>query len=132
MSGEIVELADGEDVVRARHVGRSMARCLGFGAVDQTRLATAISEIARNAVEYGGGGTCEVTDATENGRPCVRVVVTDQGPGIADVEQAMRDGFTTGSGLGAGLSGARRLVQRFEIDSAPGGTRVLLEMKKGR
>lgn len=119
-----------EDVVRARQAGREMARQLGFGAADQTRLATAISEIARNALKYAGSGTCEISAKQEPTSNSVKVTVTDEGPGIPDLDSAMGDGFTTGGGLGMGLPGAKRLVDDFEIESQPGQTKVTIIMKK--
>jgi serine/threonine-protein kinase RsbT len=116
-----------EDVVRVRQTVRRNAVTLGFGLVDQTKLITASSELARNALIYGGGGEAVLEELREGGRTGIRVVFRDQGPGIADIEQAMRDGYTTGSGLGLGLSGSRRLVSEFDIRSAPGeGTRVTI------
>ena len=98
---------------------------MGFGIVDQTKIVTAASELARNTVDYGGGGTVRI-DVIRNGvRSALRLVFEDQGPGIPDIEQALKDGFTSGHGMGLGLGGARRLSHEFEIDSKPGvGTRV--------
>ena len=111
--------------MRVRQAVREMAQSAGFSLVDQTKLVTAASELARNTLEYGGGGEAEI-EVLENGtRRGVRVTFADQGPGIPDIEEALRDGFTTGGGLGLGLGGARRLTNEFEIDSKPGaGTRV--------
>jgi len=115
----------GEDVLTARQLVREWAIAAGFSLVDQTKLLTAASELARNTVIYGGGGTMTVEALTNGVRRGVRVVFEDDGPGIADVEQALRDGFSSGGGLGLGLGGARRLANEFEIDSRPGeGTRV--------
>lgn len=114
-----------DDVVRARQVVRAWAVELGFSLVDQTKLVTAASELARNTVVYGGGGTLRMEVLEDGARAGVRLVFEDSGPGIADVEQALRDGFTSGGGLGLGLGGARRLVNEFSIQSVPGeGTRV--------
>ena len=114
-----------EDVVAIRQAVRQRAVELGFNLVDQTKIVTAASELARNTVQYGGGGTVTI-EALENlGRRGLRLTFADEGPGIADVDQAMKDGFTTGGGLGLGLSGAKRLSNEFHIDSKPGqGTRV--------
>jgi serine/threonine-protein kinase RsbT len=114
-----------DDVVRARQAVRAWAVEMGFSLVDQTKLVTAASELARNTVVYGGGGTVRM-EALENGaRLGLRLTFEDQGPGIPDVERALQDGFTSGGGLGLGLGGARRLVNEFEIHSAAGeGTRV--------
>jgi serine/threonine-protein kinase RsbT len=115
------------DVVQVRHSVRALAAELGFSLVDQTKLVTAASEIARNTLQYGGGGRVEIDVVRREARQGLRMVFTDTGPGIADLEQAMRDGYTSGGGLGLGLGGARRLVNEFEIDSRPGeGTRVAL------
>jgi serine/threonine-protein kinase RsbT len=120
-------LRDREDVVRVRQVVREWAIACGFSLVDQTKMVTAASELARNAVLHGGGGTVRLEALNDGARRGVRLVFEDQGPGIADVTQALRDGYTTGGGLGLGLGGARRLVNEFEIDSRPGaGTRVVI------
>ena len=98
---------------------------LGFGLVEQTQLVTAASELARNTRVHGGGGQMEATHLSSRGVQGIRLAFTDEGPGIADLDQALSDGFTSGDGLGMGLSGARRLVHDFEIDSTPGhGTTV--------
>src|SRR5690348_16540307 len=99
-----------EDVVRVRQVVREWSVAAGFGLVDQTKVVTAASELARNLIDYGGGGTLTVAELNDGSRRGVRLVFDDQGPGIADVELAMKDGFTTGNGLGLGLGGARRLA----------------------
>jgi serine/threonine-protein kinase RsbT len=116
-----------EDVVAVRQAVRSEAVALGLSLVDQTKLVTAASELARNTVIYGGGGTARVEVIHDALRRGIRLTFEDHGPGIADVEQALRDGFTTGNGLGLGLGGARRLVNEFSIQSAPGaGTRIVI------
>lgn len=115
------------DVVLVRQAVRAWAAELRFSLVDQTKLVTAASELARNALIYGGGGEAVLEALEDGGRTGVRVTFVDQGPGIADIPQAMQDGFTTGGGLGLGMGGARRLVNDFEIDSAPGrGTRITI------
>jgi serine/threonine-protein kinase RsbT len=120
-------LRDSEDVVKVRQTVREWAISSGFSLVDQTKIVTAASELARNAVLYGGGGTVRLEALNDGARRGLRVVFEDQGPGIPDIAQALRDGFTTGSGLGLGLGGARRLVNEFDIDSRPGaGTRVAI------
>jgi serine/threonine-protein kinase RsbT len=120
-------LRDSEDVVKVRQTVREWAISCGFSLVDQTKIVTAASELARNAVLHGGGGTVRLEALNDGARRGLRLVFDDQGPGIADVTQALRDGFTTGSGLGLGLGGARRLVNEFDIDSRPGtGTRVAI------
>jgi serine/threonine-protein kinase RsbT len=104
-----------------------MAVAAGLSLVDQTKIITAASELARNALDYGGGGEVRMEVFEETGRRGVRIVFEDQGPGIADIEQAMRDGFTSGSGLGLGLGGAKRLSNEFKIESAPGsGTKIII------
>jgi serine/threonine-protein kinase RsbT len=123
----VLEIRTSSDVVAVRQATRALAEQTGLSLVDQTKLVTAASELARNTLNYGGGGTVRV-DVLENGsRRGVRLVFDDQGPGIPNVAEAMKDGFTTGSGLGLGLGGARRLVNEFAIESAPGqGTRVTI------
>lgn len=125
VSTELVHIRNSQDVVEVRQLVRKKAISLGFGLVDQTKMVTASSELARNTLDYGGGGTASV-EIVENGRrPGLRVVFEDQGPGIANVNLAMTDGFTSGGGLGLGLGGAKRLSDEFEISSKPGsGTRV--------
>lgn len=114
-----------EDVVRVRQAVRAWAVELGFNLVDQTKVVTAASELARNAIVHGGGGTVELESLTNGPRRGLRLTFADQGPGIADIAQALKDGFTTGSGLGLGLGGAKRLSSEFEIRSQPGaGTTV--------
>jgi serine/threonine-protein kinase RsbT len=126
-SNETLEIRSSADIVAVRQVTRAMAERSGLTLVDQTKLVTAASELARNTLDYGGGGTVRL-EAVENGnRRGVRLTFEDQGPGIANVPEALKDGFTTGSGLGLGLGGARRLVNEFAIDSALGqGTRVVI------
>jgi serine/threonine-protein kinase RsbT len=116
-----------DDVVRARQAVRAKAVAAGFSLVDQTKIITAASEIARNTVDYGGGGTMRIEVLRNGQRRGVRLTFKDRGPGISDISQAMTDGYTTGQGLGLGLSGARRLVNEFAITSTPGqGTEVTL------
>jgi serine/threonine-protein kinase RsbT len=116
-----------DDVVRVRQAVRARAIEAGFGIVDQTKLITAASEIARNTVDYGGGGTLRIEIVREGTRRGVQLTFSDNGPGIADIAVAMADGYTTGGGLGLGLSGAKRLSNEFSIESSPGnGTTVTL------
>jgi len=116
-----------DDVVRIRQVCREWSIELGFSLVDQTKIVTAASEIARNTKVYGGGGTAVLESLSEGARRGLRLTFADKGPGIPDVQQALKDGFTTGSGLGLGLGGARRLMNEFSVVSEPGqGTRVVL------
>ena len=120
-----VELLTQQDVVRARQVVRRLTQELKFSLVDQTKLVTAASELARNAVIHGGGGRMEMEVLSDRSRTGVRLRFIDQGPGIADIQLAMTDGWTSGTGLGLGLSGAKRLCNDFEIESHRGrGTRV--------
>jgi serine/threonine-protein kinase RsbT len=115
------------DVVTARQEARTMGAGLGFSSTDLTLLATAISEVARNITTYAGEGEVSLRVLRENGREGIEVVATDRGPGIADVELAMQDGYTTGNGLGLGLPGTRRLVDDFELRTVPGaGTTIRL------
>ncbi len=117
----------GEDIVRVRQIVRRWAVELGFGLVDQTKIVTAASEIARNTVDYGGGGEVLVESLSENARRGLRLVFEDKGPGIQNIDEALKDGFTTSRGLGLGLGGARRLATEFSVESRPGeGTRVSL------
>jgi serine/threonine-protein kinase RsbT len=119
------EVETAEDVVSVRQIVRQRAVELGFSLVDQTKIVTAASELARNVVQYGGGGRVTIEPVDNLGRRGLRLTFEDDGPGIADIDLAMRDGYSTGGGLGLGLSGARRLSNQFEIVSAPGkGTRV--------
>jgi len=119
-------IRSGDDVVRVRQQVRTAAAANGLSLVDQTKLVTAASELARNTLVHGGGGTVRVEMVkSANGRSGVRLLFTDEGPGIADIELALTDGWTTGNGLGLGLSGTRRLVDEFELHSNPGaGTSV--------
>jgi serine/threonine-protein kinase RsbT len=120
-------VASETDIVIARQTVRRIAQELRFSLVDQTKIVTATSEIARNTVIYGGGGTMQAEVLEDGGRVGLRLTFADQGPGIPDIEQALQDGWTSGTGLGMGLSGTRRLVNEFAIDSAPGkGTRVTI------
>ena len=114
-----------EDVVRARQVTRQWAVEQGFSLVDQTKIVTAASELARNTILHGGGGLLRLEMLNDGPRRGLRLVFEDQGPGIPDIDRALRDGFTTGTGLGLGLGGSRRLMNEFSISSTPGqGTRI--------
>jgi serine/threonine-protein kinase RsbT len=124
---ETVAITSADDVVRVRQLVRARAVEVGFSLVDQTKIITAASEIARNTLDYGGGGTARVELVRNGVRRGVRLVFADKGPGIADMSLAMTDGFTTGAGLGLGLTGAKRLCNEFDIVSKPGeGTTVTL------
>jgi serine/threonine-protein kinase RsbT len=125
IKGETIPVRSSEDVVRVRQQVRDWAVQEGMKLIDQTKIVTAASELARNTVVYGGGGTVRLEVVSNNGLRGVRLTFEDQGPGIPDVEQALRDGYTTGTGLGLGLSGSKRLCNEFEIHSKVGeGTRV--------
>ena len=126
MEDEIrVAIRTDADVVTARQEARTMGAALGFTSTDLTLLATAISEIARNITTYAGEGEVALRVRREAGRAGIEVEATDDGPGIANVELAMQDGYTTGNGLGLGLPGTRRLVDDFELETTPGaGTRI--------
>lgn len=120
------------DVIKARQAARAMSEALGFGRADQTRLATAVSELTRNVIQYAGSGRCLIDDASDAGYLRVRVTVEDRGPGIQDLDLAMSDGYSTSGGLGAGLPGTRRLVDEFRITSEPGLTRVVVTLARHR
>ncbi|HEY7205209.1 MAG TPA: anti-sigma regulatory factor [Methylomirabilota bacterium] len=117
---ETLAIHSDEDVVRVRQVTRQWAVEIGLSLVDQTKIVTAASELARNTLIHGGGGTARLEELAESGRRGLGLTFEDKGPGIADVTQALRDGYTSGSGLGLGLGGARRLSSTFDITSAPG------------
>jgi serine/threonine-protein kinase RsbT len=122
---DFMRVRESDEVALVRHAVRDWAVYLGFGLVDQTKMVTAASELARNMVIYGGGGTVSIEAPQFDGRRGLRLTFEDRGPGIPDIERALKDGFTTGTGLGLGLGGAKRLSNEFEIESKPGqGTRV--------
>ena len=123
----MLDVHSDEDVVRIRQVTRQWAVGLAFSLVDQTKIVTAASELARNTLVHGGGGTTRIEELLDGSRRGLRLTFEDKGPGIADVPQALRDGYTSGYGLGLGLGGARRLSSEFDIASVPGqGTRVAI------
>jgi serine/threonine-protein kinase RsbT len=125
--GERVAIRSSEDVVRVRQQTRILAVEAGLSLVDQTKIITAASELARNTLDYGGGGDVSMDLVANGARRGVRLVFEDQGPGIPDIETALRDGFTSGSGLGLGLGGARRLSNEFSIESKIGaGTKITI------
>ena len=127
LKDETASIRSSDDIVRVRRIVREWAVSLGFSLVDQTKIVTAASELARNVIDYGGGGDVRVESLNNDARRGLRLTFSDEGPGIADMEQAMKDGFTTGGGLGLGLGGAKRLVNEFLIDSKPGrGTTVVV------
>lgn len=122
-----LEIRSSEDVVRVRQAVRTLAMKAGLNLVDQTKIVTAASELARNTLDYGGGGTVTLESVRNATRAGIRLVFDDKGPGIPDIELAMKDGYTSGGGLGLGLSGAKRLSNDFEIYSRLGeGTRVTI------
>ena len=124
---ETLPIRSGDDVVRVRQAVRTRAVEVGLGLVDQTKIVTAASELARNALDYGGGGEVRIDVLQEGMRKGVRLSFSDQGPGIPDIEKALTDHYTTGGGLGLGLGGAKRLSNEFHIESAVGvGTRVTI------
>ncbi len=125
MQRSAVTIQSGEDVVRVRQEVRRIAIEAGLGLVDQTKIVTAASELARNTLDYGKGGQAMIEIVQAGARRGVRIMFEDTGPGIPDIELALKDGYTTGKGMGLGLGGARRLCNEFAIESAPGkGTRV--------
>jgi serine/threonine-protein kinase RsbT len=121
----IVDVGNPDDIVAARQAGHELARKLGFTLTDVTMIATAISEVARNITSYAGFGKIRVGVQDREGRPALVVRAEDDGPGIANIERAMEDGYSTGRGLGLGLPGARRLMDRMIVESEPGhGTNI--------
>ena len=124
---DTLQIRASDDVVRVRQEVRLRAVEIGLSLVDQTKIVTAASELARNTLEYGGGGDLLIECLQDGGRRGLRLTFTDQGPGIPDLDLALTDGYTSGKGLGLGLSGARRLSNDFRIDSKPGeGTQVMI------
>lgn len=132
MQREMVCLKEAGDIIAVRRVCREMSRRLGFGSADQTRLAAAISEVARNAIQYAGEGTCIIRDDSNEQENIIRVIVEDHGPGFEDIDKALEPVFSTNDGLGAGLPGAKRLVHTLQVQSEPGHTVVTLAMKRRR
>jgi serine/threonine-protein kinase RsbT len=124
---EGVEIRSSDDVVRVRQMTRTLALAAGLSLVDQTKIITAASELARNTLDYGGGGKVQIDVVENGGRRGVRLTFEDKGPGIADIQTALKDGFTTGKGMGLGLGGAKRLANEFSIESKPGeGTKIVI------
>lgn len=127
LKSESLPIRTDQDVVKVRQVVRAWTVELKFTLVDQTKFVTAASELARNTVFHGGGGQVRLEILQERGRSGLRLTFTDQGPGIADIDLALKDGYTTGNGMGLGLSGAKRLSNEFDIESKVGaGTRVMI------
>jgi serine/threonine-protein kinase RsbT len=126
-------IQSGDDVVRVRQHVRNAAAGTGLSLVDQTKLVTAASELARNTLIHGGGGVARVDVVKSgNGRSGIKLEFVDQGPGIANIELALKDGWTSGNGLGLGLSGSRRLVDEFELTSEPGAGTSVVDVKRSR
>ncbi|MEH1979105.1 MAG: anti-sigma regulatory factor [Nostoc sp.] len=124
---ETIDIQSSTDVILVRQSVRQLAVEIGFGLVDQTKIVTAASELARNTLDYGGGGTVKLETLQEGRRRGLRLTFEDRGPGIPDIDLALKDGFTTGNGLGMGLGGAKRLANEFDIQSAVGeGTRIII------
>lgn len=128
----LIQIRSGSDVLLARKAARELAALLGLGAADQTRLATAVSELTRNVLQYAGVGACRLINESTATTVRIGIEVTDNGPGIPDLELAMRDGYSTSGGLGAGLPGTRRLMDEFQIASQSNGTRILIYMNRTR
>jgi serine/threonine-protein kinase RsbT len=121
-----VKILNEWDIVAARQLGRNVAKELGFGTVDQARITTAISELARNIYLYAGQGQICIEKIYDGGKAGLKIIAADNGPGINDIRQVMEDGFSTSGGLGAGLPGVKRLMDEFDIDSSPGsGTDII-------
>src|SRR6202789_4524455 len=118
---EVVPIANSSDVVMVRQRVRAWAIELKFSLVDQTKIVTAASELGRNTLEHGGGGSMEMALVINGVRRGIRMSFSDQGPGIPDIAQALKDRYTSGSGMGLGLGGSKRLMNEFEIESTPGG-----------
>ena len=126
-TSKTLSLRSDEEIVRLRQVLREHAVAQGFTLIEQTKFVTAASELARNALRYGGGGDAHLSVVVDGSRKGIRVSFVDKGPGITDIARALQDGFTTGGGLGLGLGGAKRLCDEFELDSKPGnGTTVTI------
>ena len=124
---EVIHLRSDSEIVRARQAVRAMCTECGFSLVDQTKMVTASSELARNTVDYAGGGAVLLETLRDQRKSGVRLVFEDHGPGIPDIDLALRDGYTSGNGMGLGLGGAKRLSHEFEITSTPGiGTRIAI------
>ena len=127
LDAERLPIDDGDQVVRVRQAVRRWAQDLGFSLIDQTKIVTAASELARNVLQHGGGGQATIEAVGQGNRRGLRLTFEDQGPGISDIDLAMKEGYTTAGGLGLGLPGAKRLSNEFSICSTPGqGTRVVI------
>lgn len=130
---ETLQVRAAPDVVNTRQVVRTWCMAIGMGLVDLTKIVTAASEIARNTLDYGKGGTMLIEELRDGLKAGVRLTFVDEGPGIADLDRAMTDGYTSGAGMGLGLGGTKRLVDQFDLQSTPGaGTRVTITKWKSR
>jgi serine/threonine-protein kinase RsbT len=128
---QLIEVTEERDIVTARSVARQIAASLGFGAIDQSRIATAVSELTRNIIRYATDSRGKVTVSGTNDRPGIEVVVTDNGPGIEDLDLVMQDGYTSSGGMGLGLPGTRRLMDDMTIETAAGrGTTIVIRKYK--
>lgn len=132
IESEIIRIIEPVDIVRARTEAKRLANIIGLGQGDQTRLATAVSELSRNVLQYAGHGQCQISDISNDLEMGISIVFEDQGPGIQDVQRALQDGYSTSGGLGAGLPGTRRLMDHFVIESRPGFTRIAIAMIRKR
>ena len=121
-----IPIRSSEDIVRMRQIVRERAVAQKFSLVEQTKIVTAASELARNTLDYGGGGDVQLEIVANGTRNGIRLTFVDEGPGIPDIDQALTDGYSSGRGLGLGLGGAKRLSNEFSVESSPGGTRVTI------
>ena len=127
LKDETTPINSSGDIVKVRQLVRECSVSLGFSLVEQTKMVTAASELARNVLEHGGGGNVRIETLQNEIRKGIKLTFIDEGPGIANIEEALKDGFSTGSGMGLGLGGAKRLANDFEIESTPGrGTKVAI------
>jgi serine/threonine-protein kinase RsbT len=127
LKDEMTPINSSGDIVKVRQLVRECSISLGFSLVEQTKMVTAASELARNVLEHGGGGHVRIETLQNERRKGIKLTFIDEGPGIPNIEQALKDGFSTGSGMGLGLGGAKRLTNDFEIESTPGrGTKVAI------
>lgn len=129
MDQSYVKIINEWDIVAARQLGRNVAKELGFGTVDQARITTAISELARNIYLYAGQGMISIDRLQDKGRQGIQIKASDEGPGILDIRKVMEDGYSTSGGLGAGLPGVKRLMDTFDIDSIPGKGTIISASK---
>jgi serine/threonine-protein kinase RsbT len=128
----LLTLGHAQDVLQARAAARALARDVGMGEMDQARFASAVSELARNAVRYGREGRCELRDESDARHLRLQACISDAGPGIADIPRALQEGYSTGGGLGLGLAAARRLVDLFDLRSGADGTRATVQIVRRR